>query len=140
MFRVSDAEVPEVEAILATSHEKWMRATHQRPAESSPLVYTISKASELKNPLDPSESVIGHTMMALTEVYRGLEGSQAHMESSAGWQDIGVMLEKVIANYSMGNDHAWRSGWEYSRLDCLRTLFNMCLKTIDSHKPRRFLC
>ena len=38
-------------------------------------------------------------MMALTEVYRGLEGSQAHMESSAGWQDIGVMLEKVIANY-----------------------------------------
>ncbi len=27
MFRVPDAEVPEVEAILATSHEKWMRAT-----------------------------------------------------------------------------------------------------------------
>ena len=40
--------------------------------------------------------------MALTEVYRGLEGSQALMESSAGWQDIGVMLEKVIANYFVG--------------------------------------
>ena len=101
MFRVPDAEVPEVEAILATSHEKWMRATHQGPTEPSPLVYTITKAAELKNPLDPSEGTTGHTMMALTEVYRGLEGSQAHMESSAGWQDIGVMLEKVIANYSV---------------------------------------
>ena len=79
-----------------------MRPTHQGPVEPSPLVYTITKAAELKNPLDPSEGTTGHTMMALTEVYRGLEGSQAHMESSAGWQDIGVMLEKVIANYSVG--------------------------------------
>ena len=102
MFRKPDAEVPEVEAILATSHEKWMRTTHQGPAEPSPLVYTITQAAELKNPLDPSEGTTGHTMMALTEVYRGLEGSQAHTESSAGWQDIGVMLEKVIANYSVG--------------------------------------
>ena len=45
MFRIPDAEVPEVEAILATSHEKWMRATHQGPAEPSPLVYTITKAA-----------------------------------------------------------------------------------------------
>ena len=66
------------------------------------MVYTITKAAELKNPLDPSEGTTGHTKMALTEVYRGLEGSQAHMESSGGWQDIGVMLEKVIANYSVG--------------------------------------
>ena len=71
MFRVPDAEVPEVGAILATSHEKWMRATHQGPAEPSPLVYTIKKAAELKNPLDPSEGTTGHTIMALTEVYRG---------------------------------------------------------------------
>ena len=56
----------------------------------------------MKNPLDPSEATTGHKMMALTEDYRGLEGSQAHMESSAGWQNIGVMLEKVIANYSVG--------------------------------------
>ena len=103
MFRVPDAEVPEVEALLATSHEKWMRATHQGPAEQSPLVYTITKAAELKkNPMDPSEGTTGRTMIALAEVYRGLEGSQVHMESSAGWQDIGVMLEKVIANYSVG--------------------------------------
>ena len=32
MFRVPDAEVPEVEAILATSHEKWMIATHTQGA------------------------------------------------------------------------------------------------------------
>ena len=94
MFRIPDAEVTKVEAILATSHEKWMRATHQGLAEPSPLFYTIIKAVELKNPLDPSEGTTGHTMMALTEVYRGLEGSQAHMESSAGWQDIGVMLKR----------------------------------------------
>ena len=102
MFRKPNAEVPEVEAFLATSHEKWMRTTHQGPAEPSPLVYTIKKAAELKNPLDPFEGTTDHTMMALTEVSRGLVGSQAHMESSAGWQDIGVMLEKVIANYSVG--------------------------------------
>ena len=48
MFRVPDAEVPEVEALLATSHEKWMRATHQGHVEPSPLVYTITKAAELK--------------------------------------------------------------------------------------------
>ena len=29
MFRIPDAEVPEVDAILANSHEIWMRATHQ---------------------------------------------------------------------------------------------------------------
>ena len=40
-------------------------------------------------------------MMALTEVYCSLAGSQAHMESSKDWQDIGAMLEKVIANYSV---------------------------------------
>ena len=66
------------------------------------MVYSITKAAELKNPLDPSEGTTGHTMMALIEVYRGLEGSQAQMESSAGWQDIVVMTEKVIANYSVG--------------------------------------
>ena len=66
------------------------------------MVYTIIKATELKNFLDPSEGKTGHTMMALTEVYRSLVGSQAHMESSADWQDIGAMLEKVIANYSVG--------------------------------------
>ena len=54
MFRKPDAEVPEVEAFLATSHEKWMRTTHQGPAEPSPLVYTITQAAELKNSLDPS--------------------------------------------------------------------------------------
>ena len=55
-----------------------------------------------KNPMDPSEGTTGRPMIALAEVYRGFEGSQVHMESSAGWQDIGVMLEKVIANYSVG--------------------------------------
>ena len=66
------------------------------------MAYTIIKATELKNSLNPSEGTTGHTMMALTEVYRSLAVSQAHMESIADWQDIGVMLEKVIANYSVG--------------------------------------
>ena len=66
------------------------------------MVYTIIKAAKLKNSLDPSEGTTGHTMMALTEVYCSLAGSQAHIESSKDWQDIGAMLEKVIANYSVG--------------------------------------
>ena len=37
MFRVPDAKVPEVEAILATSYEKLVRATHEDPAEPNPL-------------------------------------------------------------------------------------------------------
>ncbi len=43
MFRVPDAEVPEVEAILATSHEKWMRATHQGDRLSLALWSTRSQ-------------------------------------------------------------------------------------------------
>ena len=53
MFCLPNAEAPEVEAVLAISHEKWMRATHEGPAEPNPLVYTIVKAAELNNPLDP---------------------------------------------------------------------------------------
>ena len=60
----------------------------------------------MKNPLDPSEGTTGHTMMALTEVYRGLEGSQAHMESSAGlaghWSHAGEGDRQLFGR----NDHA----------------------------------
>ena len=95
MFRVPDPQVGEVEKVLA-SHEAWMRETHRGPSEPSPLVYTLTKGSELNNPLDPSEGVTGFTLMALTEIYNGRDGCQAHLDIVDGWKDFPDMMERVI--------------------------------------------
>ena len=95
MLRVPDAQVGEVEKVLA-SHEAWMRETHRGPSEPNPLIYTITKASEFNNPLDPSEGTSGFTLIALTEIYNGKDGCQAHLDITDSWKDFPDMIEKVV--------------------------------------------
>ena len=90
-----DAQVGEVEKVLE-SHEAWMRGTHRGPSEPSPLVYTLTKGSELNNPLDPSEGITGFTLIALTEIYNGQDGCQAHLDIVDDWKDFPDMMEKVV--------------------------------------------
>ena len=95
MLRVSDAQVGEVGKVLA-SHEAWMRETHRGPSEPNPLIYTITKASEFNNPLDPSEGTSGFTLIALTEIYNGKDECQAHLDITDSWKDFPDMIEKVV--------------------------------------------
>ena len=95
MFRVPNAQVGEVEKVLA-SDKAWMRETHRGPSDPNHLVYTLTKGSEFNNPLDPSEWTTGYTLMALTEICNGQEGCQAHLDGVDGWKDFPDMLEKVV--------------------------------------------
>ena len=87
MLQVPDAQVGEVEKVLA-SHEAWMWETHRGPSEPNPLIYAITKASEFNNPLDPSEGTSGFSPIALTEIYNGKDGCQAHMDISDSWKSL----------------------------------------------------
>ena len=96
MLRVSDAQVGEVEKVLA-SHEAWMRETYRGPSEPNLLIYAITKASEFNNPLVPSEGTSGFSPIALTEIYNGKDGCQAHMDITDSWKDFPDMMEKVVS-------------------------------------------
>ena len=95
MLRASDAQVGEVGKVLA-SHEAWMRETHRGPSGPNPLIYTITKTSEFNYPLDPSEGISGFTLIALTEIYNGKDGCQAHLDITDSWKDFPDMMEKVV--------------------------------------------
>ena len=46
--------------------------------------------------MDPSEGTTDFTLMALTEIYNGPEGCQAHLDGVDEWKDFPDMLEKVV--------------------------------------------
>ena len=50
------------------SHAPWIEATHHRTGDKALLSYDVSKAPELKNPLDPSAGVTGNTCYVLTGI------------------------------------------------------------------------
>ena len=53
MFTVGPDQVEEADRIFA-SHAEWMEQTHYRDGELALLSYSVAKAPELSNPLDPS--------------------------------------------------------------------------------------
>ena len=56
------------------SHAPWIEATHHRTGDKALLSYDVSKAPELKNPLDPSAGVTGNTCYVLNEIYESEAG------------------------------------------------------------------
>ena len=88
------------------SHGSWMRATHCLNAKADPAYgmlgtlvdYYISKASEMKNPLDPSEGTTGNLIYTLNEVYTRPEGTEAHMEAVPSWKSFESFLELIASS------------------------------------------
>ena len=85
------------------SHGEWMRETHSLIATPDPTYgmlgtladYYISKAPEMKNPLDPDEGNTGNLIYTLNEVYTRSEGTEAHMEAAPSWKSFEKFLELV---------------------------------------------
>ena len=74
---------------LFRSHAPWMEATHQREGEKALLSYTVAKAPELSNPMDPSSAPTGNTCFILSEIYETEAGVADHMQQAEStWQDF----------------------------------------------------
>ena len=64
------------------SHAPWMEATHHRTGDKALLIYDVSKAPELSNPLDPSSPETGNTYFILSEVYESEAGVADHFQQA----------------------------------------------------------
>ena len=85
------------------SHGEWMRETHSLIVKPDPTYgmlgtlvdYYISKAPEMKNPLDPNEGPTGNLIYTLNEVYTRPEGTEAHMDAAPSWKSFEKFLGLV---------------------------------------------
>ena len=64
------------------SHAPWMEKTHHRDGDKALLEYTVSKAPELNNPLDPNSGTTGNTCFILNEYYESEAGVADHFEKA----------------------------------------------------------
>ncbi len=79
---------------LFRSHAPWIEKTHHRSGDKALLQYTVSKAPELNNPLDPSAGTTGNTCFILNEYYESDAGVADHFEQAeASWQDFSGFLK-----------------------------------------------
>ena len=77
-----------------------MAATHHREGEKALLIYDVSKAPELSNPLDPSSAPTGNSCFILAELYQSDAGVADHFQKAeASWDDFDDAggLELVVA-------------------------------------------
>ncbi len=71
------------------SHAPWMESTHHRKGDKALLSYTVSKAPELSNPMDPSSAPTGNTCFVLSEIYETEAGVADHFQQAvANWKDF----------------------------------------------------
>ena len=79
---------------LFKSHAPWIEKTHHRNGDKALLQYTVSKAPELKEPLNPDAGTTGNTVFILNEYYESDAGVADHFEQAqASWQDFPAMLK-----------------------------------------------
>jgi len=79
---------------LFKSHAPWMEKTHHRTGDKGLLEYTVAKAPELNNPLDPNSGTTGNTCFILNEYYESNAGVAAHFEQAqSSWQDFPAFIE-----------------------------------------------
>jgi hypothetical protein len=79
---------------LFASHAPWIESTHHRTGDKALLSYNVSKAPELKNPLDPSAGVTGSTCFVLNEIYESEAGVADHFAMAmSGWSEFAAFVE-----------------------------------------------
>ena len=79
---------------LFKSHAPWIEKTHHRNGDKALLQYTVSKAPELKEPLNPDAGTTGNTCFILNEYYESDAGVADHFQQAeASWQDFPAMLK-----------------------------------------------
>ena len=89
--------VAEGDRIFA-DHAVWMENTHHRDGDKALLVYDVSKAPELSNPLDPTSEPTGRTIFILAEIYAGPAGVEDHFQQAqGGWGEFENFLKWMEA-------------------------------------------
>ena len=79
---------------LFRSHGPWIESTHHRTGDKALLSYDVSKAPELKNPLDPNSGQTGDTCFILNEIYESEAGVADHFaQAQASWKDFPAFVE-----------------------------------------------
>lgn len=79
---------------LFRSHGPWIESTHHRTGDKALLSYDVSKAPELKNPLDPNSGQTGNTCFILNEIYESEAGVADHFaRAQASWKDFPAFVE-----------------------------------------------
>jgi hypothetical protein len=73
-------------ASLRTMPE-WIKG-HPRDGDLALPGYTISKAPELSNPLDPSSEPTGKTTFVIDEYYASPAGIANHWQETPGWSEM----------------------------------------------------
>lgn len=93
IFKVPANLVAEGDRIFR-SHAAWMERTHHRDGDKALLIYDLSKAPEMENPMDPNSKTTGNTLFILAEVYRGPAGLADHWaQAQENWEDFGALNE-----------------------------------------------
>lgn len=88
VITASADQVAEGDRIFA-DHAKWMESTHHREGEKALLIYDVSKADELSNPMDPTSEKTGNVHFILAEVYQSEAGVADHFEQAqANWGEF----------------------------------------------------
>ncbi len=86
-------QVEEGERLFGT-HGPWMEATHHRQGDKALLSYSVSRAPELSNPMDPKSAPTGNTCFILSEIYETKAGVADHFQQAeASWQDFSALGE-----------------------------------------------
>ncbi|MDH3223794.1 MAG: hypothetical protein OEO23_08760, partial [Gemmatimonadota bacterium] len=86
---VAPAHLEEEGDRLFRSHAPWMEATHHREGEKALLSYSVAKAPELSNPMDPSSEPTGKVCFILSEVYETAAGIADHFKrAESSWADF----------------------------------------------------
>ena len=79
---------------LFRSHAPWMEATHPRGGDTALLSYTVSKAPELTNPMDPSSAPTGNVTFVLTEIYETAAGVTNHFDlAGSSWDEFPALAD-----------------------------------------------
>ena len=79
---------------LFRSHGPWIESTHHRTGDKALISYDVSKAAELKNPLDPNSGTTGNTCFILNEIYESEAGVADHFaQAQASWKDFPAFVE-----------------------------------------------
>ena len=87
---------------LISSHAKWMSETHSLTPEDGKLQtleYYVSKATELKDIMDPSKGSTGNIIYTVSEVHIDDDHFSKHVELGQSWSRIGEFFE-LFEKYS----------------------------------------
>ena len=81
---------------LFEDHATWIEKTHHREGDKAMLIYDVSKAFELSNPLDPTSEKTGNVHFILSEVYQSPAGIEDHFKQAEdSWAEFGNFMKWV---------------------------------------------